>query len=319
MKRFLIIVAVLALLVPGALLAQDGLTLEGLAAEVEGLAAKLTEIFTAQNDIAQRLAAIETTVAPTATATSTRTPTSTRAPTSTPTVQTEAQEEIAHLAFLLTLNDYEGTGGTTRPWGSFSRLSDDEQERRIANYRRPFIAAAEKCGVEYREMFRIVNSSTNWLELDGVAAKLDTPMRAYWLEWILANEITRPCALIVSEAAFSLMEEYAPTPEPVSTLEPTAKFTVLFKNGYVWAFDANFLTEEGDLLLHINGRTYTNFLGRISLTEDEEMGALYGGKHGYDKWEITSNDVTTIYAEVRGERFNCERYGLYAQRCTKAK
>ena len=31
MKRFLIIVAVLAMLVPGALLAQDGLTLEGLA------------------------------------------------------------------------------------------------------------------------------------------------------------------------------------------------------------------------------------------------------------------------------------------------
>ena len=303
MKRnLLLLVILLALVAPVALWAQEeGITLESLAAQISSLTG-------AVSGHTERIAAIETAIAPTPTA----------IPTATTEAQTEEQKEGERLTRLLAINDYIGIGGTIRPIGSFFQLPDEEQERRIANYRRLFIAAAEKCGVEYREMFRIVNSSTNWLELDGVAAKLDTPMRAYWLEWILANEITRPCALIVSEAAFRLLEEYAPTPEPVSTLEPTAKFTVLFKNGYVWAFDANFLTEEGDLLLHINDRTYTNFLGRISLTEDEEMGALYGEGHGYDKWEITSNDIYAIYAEVRGERFNCRRYGLYGQRCTKA-
>ncbi len=116
------------------------------------------------------------------------------------------------------------------------------------------------------------------------------------------------------------MDEYPPTPTPMPAITPesTEKFTVALLDGYVWAFEANFLTEEGDLLLHINDRTYTNFLGRISLTDDEEMVPLYGGPHGYDKWEITSDDVDTIYALVKGERFNCKRYGLYAQKCTKA-
>ena len=37
MKRFLLIIAVVALLVPGALLAQDGISLEGLAERIDGL------------------------------------------------------------------------------------------------------------------------------------------------------------------------------------------------------------------------------------------------------------------------------------------
>lgn len=224
MKRRMIIgIVVLALVAPGVLMAQGDLTLEGLAAEVEGLTSKLTEIFTAQDDLGQRLAAIETATAPTATAI----PTATTVATARTEEQTEAQEEIAHLARLLAINDYEGIGGTVRPMGSFFRLSDDEQERRKASYLPSFVAAAHKCGVEYREMFRIVNSSTNLLELDGVAAKLETPMRAYWLEWIVANEITEPCARTINNATFRLLDEYSPTPEPVRTLEPTANFTVL--------------------------------------------------------------------------------------------
>ena len=277
---------------------EEGKTLEGLAAQISSLTR-------AVSSHTGRIAAIETAIAPT--------------PTATTTAQMEEQKEGERLARLLAINDYEGIGGTIRPLGSFFRLSDDEQERRIAFYLPLFVAAKEKCGVEYGVMFRIVNSSTNWLELGGVAAKLETPMRAYWLEWILANEITRPCELTINEAAASLLDEHTPTPTPASPLKSTAEFTVLFEDGYVWAFEANFLTAEGDLLLHINDRTYTNFLGRISLTEDEEIVALYGEGHGYDKWDITSDDVYAIYAEVRGERFNCKRYGRYAQKCTKAK
>ena len=305
MKRNLILLVVLlALLAPAALWAEEkGITLEGLAAQ-------LTSLTRAVSSHTERIAAIETAVAPTPTATATTT------------VQTKAetQEEIVYLARLLALNDYEGTGGTTRPMGSFFRLSDDEQERQMAYYLQQFIAATERCGVEYRKMFQIVNSSANLLKLNGVAAKLGTPVRAYWLEWFSTYEITEPCEITIVDETGRLLDEYSTsaTPRPVSTLEPTAKFTVLFKNGYVWAFEANFLTEEGDLLLHINDRTYTNFLGRISLTDDEEMVPLYGGPHGYDKWEITSDDVDTIYALVKGERFNCKRYGLYAQKCTKA-
>ena len=52
MKRFLIMVAVLALLVPGALLAQDGLSLEG-------LAEKMTALVERVNANGERVEAIE--------------------------------------------------------------------------------------------------------------------------------------------------------------------------------------------------------------------------------------------------------------------
>ena len=176
MKRnLLLLVVLLALLTPAALWAQgEGITLEGLAAQ-------LTSLTRAVSSHTERIAAIETAIAPTTTATATPTATATtKAQTE---AEAEAQKEIVHLARLLALNDYEGTGGTTRPWGSFFRLSDDEQERQIAFYLPLLTAATQRCGVEYRKMFQIVNSSANLLELDGVAAKLGTPMRAYWLEW----------------------------------------------------------------------------------------------------------------------------------------
>ena len=186
---------------------------------LEGLAAQITSLTRAVSSHTERIAAIETAVAPTPTATATTT------------VQTEAeaQEEIVYLARLLALNDYEGTGGTTRPWGSFFRLSDDEQERRIAFYLPLFIAATERCGVEYRKMFQIVNSSANLLELYGVAAKLGTPMRAYWLEWFSTIEITEPCEFAIVDERGRLLDEYPPTPTPMPAITPesTEKFTVL--------------------------------------------------------------------------------------------
>lgn len=66
MKRVLIAIAVLAMLTPAALWAQDGLTLEGLAERV--------------NAIAARVDAIETAIAPTHTPVATHTPVSTATP-----------------------------------------------------------------------------------------------------------------------------------------------------------------------------------------------------------------------------------------------
>ena len=78
MKRYLIIgAAVLALLAPGLLIAQGEISLEGLAGQVESLASKVAEIFTTQDDLAERLAAGETAIAPTPTATPSPTATAT--------------------------------------------------------------------------------------------------------------------------------------------------------------------------------------------------------------------------------------------------
>jgi len=76
-RQLMIVIAALALIVPGAIMAQDDLTLEDLSSRV-------TELFTAQDDLAQRLAAVETAIAPTVTPTST--PTLTPTPTHTATV-----------------------------------------------------------------------------------------------------------------------------------------------------------------------------------------------------------------------------------------
>ena len=78
MKRHLIIGAVvLALLTPGLLMAQGELSLDGLAYQVESLNSKVAEIFTTQDDLSQRLAAVETAIAPTPTATPSPTVTAT--------------------------------------------------------------------------------------------------------------------------------------------------------------------------------------------------------------------------------------------------
>ncbi len=87
MKRHLLIgIVVLALIAPGVLMAQGDFTLEDLAAQVEVLTSKVAELFTIQDDLAQRLAAVETAIAPTptATATLTETPTATHTATASP-------------------------------------------------------------------------------------------------------------------------------------------------------------------------------------------------------------------------------------------
>ena len=86
MKRQLIIgIAALALILPGVLMAQGDITFEGLAAQVEGLTSKVSDLFTTQDDLAQRLAAVETAIAPTPTPVATATPTSTPTPAATAT------------------------------------------------------------------------------------------------------------------------------------------------------------------------------------------------------------------------------------------
>lgn len=87
MKRHLLIgIVALALIAPGVLMAQGDLTLEDLAAQVDGLTSKVAEIFTTQDNLSQRLAAVETAIAPTptATATLTETPLATHTATASP-------------------------------------------------------------------------------------------------------------------------------------------------------------------------------------------------------------------------------------------
>ena len=78
MKRFLLLIALLALLVPSVLIAQGNVTLEGLASQV-------SELFTNQRTIMSRLSALETRTAPTPTQRPTSRPTSTPRPTRRPT------------------------------------------------------------------------------------------------------------------------------------------------------------------------------------------------------------------------------------------
>ncbi len=85
MKRKLIVGAVIfALLAPGLLMAQGELTLEGLSAQVENLTSRVAGLFTTQDELVQRLAAVETAIAPTPTNTTTPTATATPSPTVTP-------------------------------------------------------------------------------------------------------------------------------------------------------------------------------------------------------------------------------------------
>ena len=86
-RQLLITIAALTLLAPGVLLAQSDLTLEDLAAQLENMTSKVTDLFTAQaelntanDELAQRLAAIETAIAPTPT----QTPKATHTPTLVP-------------------------------------------------------------------------------------------------------------------------------------------------------------------------------------------------------------------------------------------
>ena len=180
--------------------------------------------------------------------TPTRVPTATPVPTSTPrptaTAQTEVQQEV-RLATLLAIQDYEGIWGL----GSFFDLSEDERDRRIAFYISLFMTATQKCGLEYSEMFRIVKWSGNQLELAGVSAKIETPMRAYWLEWFSTNEITDPCEYTIQDETLRLLDQHSTTsaPRPTSTPPPadTAVDLEYAATALLWA---DFLTDQDDWL-----------------------------------------------------------------------
>ncbi len=103
-RQLLITIAALTFLAPGVLLAQSDLTLEELAAQLEGLTSKVTELFNANDDLAQRLAAVETAIAPT----STPTPTATHTPTVVP--SPTSPPEQAYLTVQRRMNVRRGPG-----------------------------------------------------------------------------------------------------------------------------------------------------------------------------------------------------------------
>ena len=80
-----IITVVLVVLSVSRLFAQDeGLTLDGIAGQLSALTERVTEMFTAQADLMQRVEAVETAIAPAPTPTATSTPAVTVTPTPTP-------------------------------------------------------------------------------------------------------------------------------------------------------------------------------------------------------------------------------------------
>ncbi|MXY96037.1 MAG: SH3 domain-containing protein [Caldilineaceae bacterium SB0664_bin_27] len=109
-RQTIIVIAALALVVPGVLMAQGDLTLEGLSAQVEGLAAEVAGLFTTQDDLAQRLAAVETAIVPTPTATATTTATTTATHTATASPSPTAQLPDPSLTIQRRMNIRRGPG-----------------------------------------------------------------------------------------------------------------------------------------------------------------------------------------------------------------
>ncbi len=218
MKRNLILLVVLvvllALLVPAALWAQEeGITLEGLAAQISSLTGTVS-------GHTERIAAIETAIAPTATTAPTATPTATTA-----TMEAEAPEHIEIFARLLAEDDYDSIGDAKGTRQSFYQLSDEEKERQTAFYVPLLIEAGQRCGVEYREIFLFVDLSASLLEYFGIAAKLETPVGAYWLEWLSTYAFTERCEFAIVDATVRMLDEHSSTATagPASTPEPMAE------------------------------------------------------------------------------------------------
>ena len=215
MKRNLILLVVLlALLVPAALWAQEeGITLEGLTAQISSLTGTVS-------GHTERIAAIETAIAPTATTAPTATPTATTA-----TMEAEAPELIEIFARLLAEDDYDSIGDAKGPRQSFYQLSDEEKERQTAFYVPLLIEAGQRCGVEYREIFLFVDLSASLLEYFGIAAELETPTGAYWLEWLSTYAFTERCEFAIVDATVRMLDEHSSTATagPASTPEPMAE------------------------------------------------------------------------------------------------
>ena len=131
--RLLVMTLLLALAAPGVLLAQGELTLEGLARQVERLAGQVERLAesvernsTAHEELAERLAAVETALAPTATPTATATAAPTATPTATVTPTPTATPAQARLTVNRSMNVRRGPGtnfaiiGSAQPGDPFT-------------------------------------------------------------------------------------------------------------------------------------------------------------------------------------------------------
>ena len=134
--------------------------------------------------------------------------------------ETGAQQETLRFAFLLALNDYEGIGGSVRPWGSFFRLPEEEIQQRITYYIPRFEAAMKRCDVDADKMFWIINSNANKLELAGIAQAQGWSPRAEWIEFLSINEIPdqngllNPCEELVASRTWEILDQYSETQTP---------------------------------------------------------------------------------------------------------
>ena len=128
--------------------------------------------------------------------------------------------ESVRLARLLALNDYEGIGGTVRPMGSFFDLSEEEQGRRFSFYVSLFQVAMEVCDLEPQEMFWVANSNGSKLDLSGVSRSLETPPRAYFLEWILDNDISAGCEFAIWQVRIGIEDGHLAVATPAPTHTP---------------------------------------------------------------------------------------------------
>ena len=182
------VVVAFGFFLPRILQAQSALTLEGLSERIEIL-------FSGQEDLESRITAIETRIAPTSTPTATPTPTP---------EPTEVPYEVGRLSRLLALNDYEGSGQ-----GDFLSLSENEQTQRIAFYVPLFEAAMKKCNLDSGTMFWVLNSNSNLLDDAGLSPRMETPPRAFWLTFIVENEIATTCDVFVNQATFDILDRYS--------------------------------------------------------------------------------------------------------------
>ena len=190
---------IVALFAFPAILAADDVSLDTLTGWVQELIRENEQQDSRLDEIEGRLAVVENLL-----------------PTHTPTPFPES----VRLGRLLTLNDYEGIGGTVRPVGSFFDLSEEEQERHFSFYVPLFQVAMEVCGLEPQKMFSVANSNGNQLDLSGVSRSLETPPRAYFLEWVLDNDISAGCEIAIWQVRIDLEGEHIAVASPTPTHTP---------------------------------------------------------------------------------------------------
>lgn len=159
--------------VSGVTWAQDeGITLESLAEAIAQITGRVDS-----HD--ERIAAIETAIAPTP------------IPTPTPTLTPDA--EAIRLARLLAVNDYLAADIF------FPDLPDAEQVRLIDIYLALFVDLSSQCELDHQDMFWMLQKNANIAERRGIRPHLGTwrdqvkggGARYYWLKNMTANPLVR--------------------------------------------------------------------------------------------------------------------------------